>query len=326
MRGIALVVALAAGPAFAQPAPNPADKAEADRLFEEGRQLLATDRAAACAKFDLSLRKDPRAVGTMLNLAQCHEMTGEVATAVRLYEEARDRAHDQDLKEHAEAAERKLALLAPRVPHVRIVLPPNAPGATVILDQLVLGPTQLADVIADPGTRTITVTAPDKLPYETKVTLAEGEHRTITIPALEGEKTTTIIVHQSSRALAGKVTLVSGVAAGAIAIGLGLYARSLYWDEFPDGAMSGKDVAPQPGKDCWIMNGTKVCDANGTSKLATARNFAHVATGLGIASGAAVVVGALLWWTAPAARSERDTHVSVVATPDRLGLAFTRSF
>jgi Tfp pilus assembly protein PilF len=124
--GICLV--LVASVAAANPAVRDDDKLEADRPFAEGRALLDQGkRKEACEKFDLSIRKDPRAVGTMLNLGLCAEEAGQVATAVRYYTEARARARDQDLKEHQAAAENKLALLAPRVPHLAIVLPASAP-------------------------------------------------------------------------------------------------------------------------------------------------------------------------------------------------------
>src|SRR5438093_108268 len=162
MRGLAIVVVVAAGATRAAAQPADSDKLEADRLFADGRALLAAGKPKeACAKFDLSARKDPRAVGTLLNLAQCHEIAGEVSTAYNLYAEARARAKDQDLKEHREAAERKLALLAPRVPHLAITGVPA--GAKVIVDRLVLADDQRAGVPADPGPRTITVTAPGKL-------------------------------------------------------------------------------------------------------------------------------------------------------------------
>lgn len=77
--GICATFALAQA-ALANPAgPAATDKAEADRLFDQGRELLAAgDRVQACKLFELSLRKDPRAVGTMLNLGLCREEGGAI--------------------------------------------------------------------------------------------------------------------------------------------------------------------------------------------------------------------------------------------------------
>jgi hypothetical protein len=311
--GIALVALV--GTAAADPAVRDDDKLEADKLFQEGRQLLvAGKRAEACAKFDLSIRKDPRAVGTILNLGLCAEEAGQVATAVRYYSEARARAKDQDLKEHQEAAENKLALLAPRVPHLAIQLPAGAPTDTrVIVDSQVLAIDELADVPVDPGDHAITVTARDKLPYETKVSVKEAEHKTLTVPALHGAHT--VVVQSSGKRLWGKILVGSGVALTGAGIGLGLYGRSLYWQQFPDGSRDGKD-AEDAQHHCFTFDGVRHCDALGASKINTARRVSTIGTIVGIAGVVAAGIGGYLWWTAP-------DSVSIEVAPDRAAVAFT---
>jgi hypothetical protein len=279
--------------------PRDEDKAEADRLFYEGRQLLAKDkRVEACQKFDLSFRKDPRAIGTLLNLGLCNEMSGQVATAVRLYQEARDRAHDQSLAEYQDAAQRKIALLAPRVPHVKITLAEPLPDMHVLVDNIVLALDQLGDVTLDPGSRTIVVTARGHLPYETKIDVVEGKPLTVEIPRLAGQ---TVIVRENSRRTWGKVTLASGAGVLAAGIGLGLYARSAYWSEFPDGAKDGAIM--DANHNCWTeLVGTKIerqCNEIGQDHLASARRLSHISTAMGIVGALAIGAGAYLWWTAP---------------------------
>ncbi len=74
---VAAIVTAFSASAFAQ------EPTEADRLFQEGRDLLAAGKPdEACAKFELSIKKDPRAVGTLLNLALCNERLGKLATIV----------------------------------------------------------------------------------------------------------------------------------------------------------------------------------------------------------------------------------------------------
>jgi len=313
--GIALLAL--AGTAAAEPAVRDDDRLEADKLFQEGRQLIeAGKRAEGCAKFDLSIRKDPRAVGTILNLGLCAEEAGQVATAVRYYTEARARAKDQELKEHQEAAEGKLALLAPRVPHLAIQLAPGAPADTrVIVDQLVLASDQLADVPVDPGDHALVVTAPNKLPYETKVTVKESEHRTLAIPALQGATTRTLLVESSSRRLWGKIGVGSGLVLAGAGLGLGLYGRSLYWQQFPPASRDGKDAADAQHH-CFTSAGTRHCDAIGASHVATARKVAEAGTAIGIVGVIAAGVGAYLWWTAPAS-------VTVEVGHDRAAIALT---
>ena len=310
--GICLV--LVASTAAADPAVRDDDKLEADRLFAEGRALLDQGkRKEACDKFDLSIRKDPRAVGTILNLGLCAEEAGQVATAVRYYTEARARAKDQELHEHQQAAENKLALLAPRVPHLAIVLPPGAPpDARVIVDQLVLASDQLADVTVDPGERSIVVTAHDRLPYETKITVMEGEHRTLAIPTLRGART--VVVQPSSKRLWGKILVGSGVALAGVGAGLGFYGRSEYWNQFPQGA-SNEDVA-DAAHHCFTAMGTRHCDAVGASHVATARKLEQAGIITGVVGVVAAGVGAYLWITSPA-------EVTVEVDRDRAAVAIT---
>ncbi|HUS30198.1 MAG TPA: hypothetical protein VMZ53_16940 [Kofleriaceae bacterium] len=301
MRAICIVVILL-GVANAQPLPRAEDKAEADRLFEEGRALLEKgDRAEACKRFDLSFRKDPRAVGTMLNLGLCREEAGLVASAVRYYQEARDRARDQNLAEHQQAAERKIAMLSPRVPRLTIALAPGTEAtARVLVDDTVIAQDQLIDVTVDPGDHALVVTAPGKLPYEAKLTVAESEHRKVDVPALQGA--TIVVREKSNRRFVGKVGV--GVGAGLLvaSVGLGLYARHGYWSQFPDGARDG-EIVRDDDHDCWtVLDNGKVarqCNEVGANALDNARLVAHISTGAAIAGGVAVLAGAFLWATAP---------------------------
>lgn len=323
MRWLAVLCVLGG---VAAAAPRDEDKAEADRLFYEGRELLAQDhRVEACQKFDLSFRKDPRAVGTILNLGLCSEIGGQVATAVRYYEEARDRARDQGLTEYQQAAERKIALLAPRVPHVTIVLAEPLPDTRVLLDNVVLGADQLRDVTVDPGKRTIVVTARGRMPYETTIEVTEGTPATVAVPRLQGQKT--VIVRASTRRTWGKIAVASGIGLVGAGLGLGLYARSTYWAQFPAGARDGAIM--DASHDCWTeLVGGKIarrCNEVGQEHILDARRLSHIGTGVGIAGALVLATGVYLWWTAP--RQETAAQLGIALGEHGLtGVTLTGAF
>src|SRR5512138_3647032 len=109
-----IVVCAIASPidAHAQPADN---TALAEQLFNEGRELgKANNWAAACPKFEASLRYDP-AVGTRLNLATCYEKVNKPASAWGQYREAADVAAKQGDTKRRDFAQKAAAALEPRL-------------------------------------------------------------------------------------------------------------------------------------------------------------------------------------------------------------------
>src|SRR5262245_1202284 len=68
--------------------PSSEEKAVAEGLFQEGRKAMASGQIAdACAKFSESYRIAQR-LGTLLNLATCHEAEGKTASAWAEFVEA----------------------------------------------------------------------------------------------------------------------------------------------------------------------------------------------------------------------------------------------
>ncbi len=86
MRRVLLVLVLAALPAAASAEAPAASEADAQQLFERGRDAFAMGRIdEACRLFEESMRLDP-ANGTLLNLARCHEKQGRLEEARAEYE------------------------------------------------------------------------------------------------------------------------------------------------------------------------------------------------------------------------------------------------
>lgn len=284
---------------------------KADALFKEGRALFDTDLGAACAKFEESLRYNSQAIGTMLNVALCDEKQGRLASAVARFTEARDRAREANMAEQLKAAQDHLDALADKVPHLSIVLVEELPNTKVVIDDKLVKLSAIANLPVDPGERAIEVSAPGRLPYQTKVTVAPGNTPvTVTIPRLE--KSVTVRVNSSRRTI-GKVTTAVGVAAIATGVVLGLYANHKY-----DAQFTGKPDSP-----CSEHNGDKECNPDGYAATKNAILYGNVGTVVGVVGIAAVGVGAYLWLRSPKEQTDSDRKVTLVPQvgPDGTGIA-----
>jgi len=284
---------------------------KADQLFAEGKALFATNVAEACDKFEESLRYNPAAIGTLLNVALCDEKLGRIASAVDKFNEARTRAKEQGLIQHVRAAEQHLAALEPVLPHLSIRLTEKLPETRVLirganrLDR-VIPLEDIANVAVDPGEVVVTVSAPARLPYRTKLGIARAEHRDLVVPALARSVT----INNAWRRI-GQITTLAGGAAIGTGVGLGLYARHLYHAQFGH-AMPGDG----------LCNDDLECERVGLKQTQRARTLANVATVVGVAGAAVAAVGAYLWFRAPSAPDTADPKLALVPTiaPDGVGV------
>ncbi len=283
-RSLAILVLLAA------PAAADDDKVKrADALFVEGRALLKTDLHAGCAKLVESYELNPQAIGTLLNVALCDEKMGRVASAAAKYAEARDRAREQNAKDHLAAAEERLAAVKDRVPHVSVQLAEQLPGTQVLIDGRVIE--SLTDIPVDPGDRVLVVSAPDHVAFEHHVKIAEGEHRDVPVPALKQAVTV------SSRRTIGKLVTIGGGVTFATGVVIGLVGRSRY------------NAAKADHCDADLA-----CDPEGLSSTRSGRTLGTVGTVIGAVGVAGVGVGLYLWLRSP--REHRETAVTLVPQLD----------
>jgi len=169
----------------AQAAPSVSDQMLAQSLFEEGRQLMDRGRyAEACPKLAESQRLDPGG-GTLLNLAICHEKEGRFGTAYLEMKAASSQAVKDGRKDREKIANEHLALLSGRVPRLAVHVVREEPDLEVKVDGTVLRkPAWDLLTVVDPGAHVIDASAPGRAPFRQTITLAEGEQRTVQIPAL----------------------------------------------------------------------------------------------------------------------------------------------
>jgi hypothetical protein len=172
-----------AGPAFA--APSAADIAVAQRAFDDARELFRTDHfEAACDKFALSERLDPK-LGTLLNLAICHEKIGRYALATTEFHDARSLAAAENKPDRVDFADKRIAAIAPHLALLRLHADPkNRAQLVVTVDDVAIGEAALeSEIPVDAGTHHVIAKRGAAAPFSIEVTCASGGRCDATIPA-----------------------------------------------------------------------------------------------------------------------------------------------
>jgi hypothetical protein len=286
--------------AAGEPARNPAS---ADDLFRQGRTLaIAQDYLHACPKFAESLRLDP-AAGTLLNLADCEEQIGHLASAWEHFKELGDQLPRTD--ERKDIALERARNVERRLPHLVIELSLDTPEATVRRDDVELGRSSFGVPLpVDPGEHTVLVSQPGGTPWQMTFALAEGQSRTLivgsgdVIPlelALPEELAASSSAHRTKRT-AGWI--VGGVGIAALATGTYFGVRALEKRGDSDAHCNG-DICTDPA------SAQAYEDAKGDARMAD--------IGLAIGVVSACVAGYLLLTSSSAE--------APIATPPRRRLA-----
>lgn len=277
------------------------DIAKADKLFAEGLALRDSNVEQSCAKFEESLSYNPQAIGTLLNVALCDEKLGRIASAVAKFSEARDRAKEQQLADHLKAAEEHIAALTPELPYLTITFatPPIA-DTKILIDDEVVPLAKVERFAVDPGERVIVVSAPGRLPFQTKIVIAKREEKQVEVPELA--KSVTV---RSSRRTIGIITTASGAAAIATSVVIGLVAKGRY-----DSALETCDGSDPPR-----------CPPESQTKTENARTLGNVGTVVGAVGAVAAGVGLYLWLGAPKSSEQRQVSIVPHVDGDSAGLA-----
>jgi hypothetical protein len=166
------------------------------------RTALAEDAAGARAQlklgFDLkeqhryaealphlteSLRLDPSQIKTLINLADCEEQLGMLASAVEHWVRARDRAAADGSGAFRALAERRLAAVEKRMPKLTVRLErATAQDVKVDRDGEPLSEVSLGMPLpVDPGKHVVRVRAAGTQDHVYDATLAEGEERELVV-------------------------------------------------------------------------------------------------------------------------------------------------
>lgn len=319
---LAFVAALAAVPALPTLALAQTDpSAAALSLFEQGRQLVAEGKLdQACPKFVASEELVPK-VSTLLNLADCYERSGKLASAWARFSEAAALANREGQGSREGLARDRAAALAPRLAKLTVAAGTPVPGTIVKRDGVAVDPAAFGSgVPVDAGTHLVEASAPGFKPWSTSVRVADGASVTVTVPRLEAQAatgepatpsaepapappaanrgegppaTTSETADESSPSPPGAkqrtIGLVVGgagvaaLAAGGVFFALAASAKSAYEQD------CGSHIGAPAG----------FCNAQGVSGQSDASTKATVSTVLVIGGALAAAGGAILFFTAP---------------------------
>jgi hypothetical protein len=308
--------------AGAQAGPSPD---ESTVLFREGRILLNKGHfAEACEKFRASLERK-RTPGTLLNVANCLESSGDVVAALESVEEALDlAAREPDQRKSAAwtaAGHDEIAALEPRV--ARVTVHSNSdPAPAVTLDGLPLSkfdqPLRL-----NPGQHNLEAAAPRRRPFAKSFEVVAGQTQVLTIPELDHESSAAVPAASVPAASVPDPALESprAVALPSAAVSSGSSPQLLPWlvtgagaALFSSGAIAGlvaRGMASDLKRDC----PGHVCKSDLSEPQRTARTalVADVLMGAGLVG---LGVGVALFVTESDATTQ---HVDVACGPYSCG-------
>lgn len=157
------------------------DPAAADVLFKQAKALAGEGKyAEACPKFEASYNLD-KTVGTLMNVADCHENIGRIASAWSEWNTAFEMLkRDGDKRESFALGRRET--LAPRLPYLRIDVKGTAENIDIFRGETRLesGAYNIA-LPVDPGLIVVVARRGDLVLKEERALAEEGKTKVITL-------------------------------------------------------------------------------------------------------------------------------------------------
>jgi hypothetical protein len=295
----------------------------ADESFREGHRLLKEKRyAEACPKFEQSQRHDP-ASGTLLALAYCQELSGQLATSWASYLLAAQLAEREGHSERQSAASERVQALASRVSRLTVIAPPellSLPGFRLLRDGVEFERASLSVAVpTDGGSHVFQATAPGRVPWTSRVTLlSERDQKTLVLPVLD--LVPPPLVRESAGLRGQEVVALPALALGSSAehdpgatlkrAGLGFAIASAAGV----GVGTAFALSAQSKNDQSNANGhcdSSGCDETGTNLRNSALSAAQIATWSFVASGALAACSITLFVTANSKHSSSKSTARV---------------
>jgi hypothetical protein len=301
----------------------------AKTLFEQGqKQMEDKNYDGACQSFKASNEAVAR-VGTLLNLADCYEKAGKLASAWGAYFDAISLGRRQNKPEYEEFAQKNRDRLEPLLSKMTIIVPPEVKvdGMKVTRDGQIVEPVALGVAIAiDPGKHVIEASAPRKLAFHTEVTVDDA-HKNVEVKVEKladapmqwartnqpqiVEKVVEVPSSITPLRIGGIVLGSLGIASVIVGSALGLVANDKYQSALKN--------------DC--NNDPSTCTPVGVTNGATAHDLANIATGLFVGGLVAVAGGVTLFIVgAPSRPASTQSAFRVLPLPGGAAASFGGTF
>lgn len=316
MGGRALVVSwslVVATTAFAQ------STGTAEALFRDGKRLMAEGQfAEACRAFEGSERLEHN-VSTLLNLANCREKEGKLASAWGLFLRVETQTRDTAQATLNATAKKRAAALEARLSYLTISVADSSrvPDLTITRDEETVDPAEWNTAIPiDSGDHVVSGKAPGHETWSTKITIGPSDKKSVEVPRfkvlaehapvpaapLPVATVQAPVETEAPSSFTGRRKLALGVGAGGLAIGgaaigLGVSARGLRDDA----------LARCPDIGCSVDDAAAAQALNDR-----ARDRALYANVGFVVAGAAVVGAVVLWVTGSPERPARVVLSPVV--------------
>jgi serine/threonine-protein kinase len=308
-------------------AQSAADKAAAEALFDQGRAAMQEgDFGKACGLLERSQHIDP-GVGTLLYLGECYEKSGRTASAWATFREAADAAERAKESQRARTGRDRAARLEPLLSRLTIQVAPESQQIAGLAIERGASPVQQAlwnvPVPVDPGEYSVTATAPGYESWTQKVTVpekaakvavavpplkkgAEADKSVAALPPPDPAKTGALPPPDAQpapnappdRSPNSQRTLAYALGgAGVIGVGIGSFFGL-------------RAISKNKDAESHCPKGYVCDDAQGPELADDARSAASISTVAFAVGGAALVGGAILFFTSP-----RQTTVTAAVGP-----------
>jgi hypothetical protein len=285
-----------------------ADQAAGVAMFQEAKKLAsAGDFLRACPKFVEAQRLFPT-TGTLLNLGNCYQQTGKLASAWGAFKQAEIAARNGGDADRQEEAAKRARALEDSLSKLTISAA-GAAGTTLEVrrDGGIVGEGQLGTAVpVDAGEHVIEVTAPGRKKWTAKVQVeAGGVNVAVNIPDLPPETKPEVSTAEGG---AWGPQRIAGVAIGGAGL-VGLVVGAVFGAQaISKNSASKAACSPTDASFCNDMGVTLRQDAKAAGTVST----------VGLAVGGVLVAGGVvLVLTAPVAKAKETARVAWVALVPR---------